>query len=131
MKLKGFATDENAEVNGRWFDLSDTVKVKVARFGNKEHEEAKRRLQEPYLVQIRNGTLSSDKNEELSVRAMAETILLDWEGIEDVDGNPVEYSQDAAYQALLDNRDFRDMISMLAADSAAYREERQEEAEKN
>ncbi|MBM3280822.1 MAG: hypothetical protein FJY95_22500 [Candidatus Handelsmanbacteria bacterium] len=126
---KLFGTDTRKEEEGVWHDLGG-VKVKVARMNNPAHQTAVERITKPYRGQIARGTLPKEKLDELAIRAMAEALLLGWEGLE-LDGQPIAYSVEAAAKLLTDFRDFRETISALSLDANVYREEEITEAEKN
>ena len=123
MKISTFATDLDLEENGVWVDIGDGGKLKVARMGNPRYQEAVRRISKPHKTQIRNKTISEDLSGELLLKAMADSILLDWKGIEDDKGKPIKYSADMAYTLMRDLRDFRNLVVELATEQAAFRRE--------
>lgn len=131
MKLQNFATDESLEEQGVWVNLGNGVEVKVARMGNSAHKAEWRKLQQPHLKEIRLNTLDEETARDLALKALSRTILLDWSGIKDVDGKEVEYSEENAYEALRDNRDFRNAIEEIASEREAFKEELEEDSQKN
>lgn len=134
MKLGEFRNDLNLENDGVWISLNDAAKVKVARSGNPRHSEILRRLSAPYRRQISNNSLSNDVAFKISGEALAEAILLDWEGVEDDDGKPLPYSKSAA-RDLLCNRQyearFRNPIVAASEEVEAFRQTVIGDAEKN
>ncbi|MDH3377783.1 MAG: hypothetical protein OEQ39_12615 [Gammaproteobacteria bacterium] len=123
MKISTFATDLDLEEKGVWVDIGDGGKLLIARLGNPRYQEAVRRLSKPHKTQIRNKTISEDLSDELLLKAMAESILLDWKGLEDDKGKVIKYSTETAFQLLRDLRDFRNLVVELATEQAAFRRE--------
>lgn len=131
MKISKFATDLTLEEEGVWVDIGEGAKVKVARIGNPKYRARLRELQKPYRRQIRLDTLPEDLNDEIVIRAIADTILLDWSGIEDDKGKAIKYSKDAAFELLKGLRDFRGLIADIALEQQTFRREEEEEEGKS
>jgi len=73
----------------------------------------------PVKKQIQNSTLSPEENESLLCAAMAEGLLLDWEGVGRIDeatGKAVAmgYSVENAKQVLQENYELREFVSEFA-----------------
>ena len=79
--FSSYATDETLENEGKWFPLSKTAKVKVARAGNEKYTDLLRaKLKEASL----DGMPEKEANavaEDILIDVMAQTILLNWEGL--------------------------------------------------
>ena len=131
MKISKFATDLDLEEKGTWVDIGEGGQILVARIGNPAYREKMRHLSKPYQSQIRQGTLPEDLNDEIFLKAIVETILLDWKGIEDDNGKEIKYSKDAAMKLLLGLRDFRDLVIEIARSQATFRREEIEETGKS
>ncbi len=120
--FNAFATDEKAELEGRWFPLSKTASIKVARAGNPAYvKELRKQIDEKQLnVDLDN---QSDEDNELATAAIievtAKTILLDFKGLS-YKGKPVEYST-AMAKTFLEIKDFRKKVDRLSADAANFR----------
>ncbi len=129
---KQFATDGVLEEEGVWVDLDTESKIKVARMGNKRYKEAFRRLTAPHKISIRNNNLNDDLAEQLLTQALAEGVLLDWEGMT-LKGKPLVYSQKTAIEVLMNPslKDFRELVVSIASDMESYRQQEQEEVVKN
>lgn len=128
---KEFATDTIAENEGVWEEIGDGAKVLVARVGNKKWESAMERLRKPHLKKLRRrGRLSDDVAEKITIEAMADAVLLDWEGIEE-DGEEIAYSKESATRFLTDYPEFRNMVYAIAADAELFRQELLEDAAGN
>jgi len=125
---KTFDTDKSSEENGKWYDIGDNARIKVARFGNSKHRKALTKLRSPYKpLLLRGGQIPEEANDTLITESIAQTILLDWEGIQDEKGHPIPFSLDNCREALNNYKDFLDLVSQLSLDAANYRAVQQEE----
>lgn len=119
--FKSFATDEVAETEGRWFPISKTAKVLVARAGNPNYLKALRQRMRESQVDVDD---TSEENEKfvtsLIVETLAETVLLGWKGDIQFKGKPLEYSKANAIK-LLEFKDFRKKITEIADKSESFR----------
>lgn len=126
-----FQTDEQAEVEGVWIPLDATAKIKVARLGNARHQAATKRLLAPYVTAgMRVTDIPDDQYNDVSREAMAEAILLDWDGIVNDRNEPVPYSK-AEGLAALKMKDFYKLVERLAGSMENFRVARQQALEKN
>lgn len=105
-------------------DDSQVARLRVARQGNPRAKAFWRRAKEPYRRVIRQtGDLPEEVAQKLLVEMMANTILVDWADIES-DGEPVEYSPDAAHELLSASEEFRALVLEISGDLQVYRDER-------
>lgn len=115
-----YATNEVDESEGRWFPLSKTAKVLVARTGNPNYLKALRERMKDNQVDSDD---TSDENEKLVmgliVETMAETILLGWKGLE-YKGKAMDYTKANAV-TLLEVKGFRKRISDIADKGESFR----------
>lgn len=122
-----YATDEVAELEGRWFPLSKKAKVLVARTGNAHYIKALRERMKENQIDSED---ASEENEKLVtsliVETMAETILLGWKELE-YKGQRLEYSKKNAVM-LLEVKDFRKRIGDIADKAESFRIKQEEEA---
>jgi hypothetical protein len=116
-----FATDEALENEGRWFPLSKTAKVKVARAGNPKYLKLLRKLLEENKVDLESaGEEANELASQVMVTVAAKTILLDWEGIQ-FKGVDLPYSVENATMLLRDLKEFRKKVDSLSSNFEAYR----------
>ena len=108
------------DTEGVWAKHSEGVRFRIARAGNPVFLKATDKLEAPYRKQLARGKLSTEKQIDLQCRAMAEGILLDWEGIETADG-PLEYTVDNAAAVLRHNSEIRDFVFEFATEQENYR----------
>lgn len=124
-----YATDETAEVEGRWFPLDKNTKVLVARTGNPNYLKAMRQRMKDAQIDTED---QSDENEklvtDLIIETMAETILLGWKGLS-LKKEELAYSKANAMK-VLSVKGFRERISGIAGKLESFRV-KEEEAQGN
>ena len=124
MKLAKFKQSLVKAETGSTIDMGDGLKVTVARIGCKAYQDVIKKLTAPHQRAIRNKTLDDSVYETIMNKALAETILLGWEGLEDEHGEVIKYSKEKAYELLTDPeyKDFKDAISDLANEQEVFRQ---------
>ena len=121
-----FATDESLEVEGKWFNLSKTARVKVARAGNPNYvKRLRKKLDENRIDLESQGEEANDLAEKVMIDVMADTILLGWEDIQ-FQGKPMGYSPLNA-RLLLKVKDFRKKVSGFSESFEAFKVKQEEE----
>jgi hypothetical protein len=115
-----FGTDEKSELEGVWEEVSEGARVLVARVGNDRFTERYKRLGKGLQRQIDRGTLPKDKSQAIFIAILADTILLNWEGLVD-EKVPIEYSKENARLMLKKYPDFRQFVWDIANDAELYR----------
>ena len=125
---KAFGTDTSLEEDGKWFDIGDGARIRIARFGNESHKKILLRLRDPYkALLLRGGQIPDDVNDDIITESMAQTILLDWEGMFDQDNEAIPFSAEAARTSFKLYKDFLELVSQLSLNAANFRTETQEE----
>lgn len=121
MELSLFAIDEERVNNGTWHSIGQNKgKIKVARANNKNYAESlQRKLSAHPELDLRTEE-GKELHEKLVTEAMADAILVDWEGLKD-HGTEIPYTVTAAFELLMKYPDFRDYVSGVAADNQHYR----------
>ncbi len=114
-------TDE--ATSGKWFDVGDGARLKIAKVGNERHESVLKRLRRPFKNMR---TIPEDTQTELSTKALSEAVLLDWEGV-DENGEPVECTPDKRYRYLMDFPDFRELVVGIALNVHNFTDEETDE----
>ena len=125
-----FGTDKKAESEGRWVSIGENGRLLLARIGNPKFDQLQRELLEPYKTEIRAGTFSVEKRNELFRQAVSRTILLGWEGIK-YNGEELPYSPEKAFEILMALPDFAELVVRLANDLETFRAGAVEESKKN
>jgi len=124
---KVYGTDKVKEKEGVLHDLGDGLKIRIARIGNPNYQKRFEALSKPHRRALRKGSLSNEIAEELLIKCMSETIVLDWEGIEE-NGVEIPYSRENAVRILTDYHDLREHINDIANEMEGYKQEDEEEA---
>lgn len=132
MKIDLLRTSAVKELTGVWVDIGDGGQLLIARANNIKYLARYRELTKPYWSQIRSDTLPLEELARIHVECLAETVLLNWKGIEE--GNPsvdVPYSLAKAIEFLTKIADFRQLVTSIADQQYRFREEELEIAAKN
>src|SRR3546814_20679574 len=84
MDLNRFKADTALEDEGVWttVDAASGCRLKIARIGNRRYREAMARRLKPYRRALRAGTPDDQVTERITAGVLAETVLLDWQGVE-------------------------------------------------
>ena len=120
-----FATDEKLEAEGKWFPLSKTAKIRVARSGNPKYVALLRAKMKEAQLDLSSGEEADQLAEEVLIDVMSQTILTGWEGITDSTGKAVPFSADAA-RTYLRIKDFRRKVDGLSQNFEAFRVQAEE-----
>jgi len=118
--IAAFATDEKLETEGKWFPLSKTAKILVARSGNEKFVTLLREQMKEAQLDLSSGDEAEKLAEEVLIDVMSRTVLVGWEGLTDSAGKPVPYTHDQA-RTYLRVKDFRRKVSALSENFEAYR----------
>jgi hypothetical protein len=123
---------QNIEKGGWMSDLPNLpgVSVKVRGLFNSE---ASKNFADARATMTEEEFKDPDIQDALDVRLLAETILVDWDGIDGDDGEPLEFSQELAEQILSDPdmEVFRRAVTHAASVVAQRGKDTLETAEKN
>lgn len=117
--FSSFATDEALETEGKWFPLSKTASIRVARAGNPKYVELLRSKMKESQIELSSGKEADDIAEAILVDVMAESILLDWKGLT-YRGNPAPVSVKQA-KVFLALKDFRKKVASLSENFDSFR----------
>lgn len=129
---KSFATDKEAELDGRWFSMGDGCELLIARSNNKNAEDLAVRLLAPHRPALRAGRTKPIANEleKIGIRVLAEAVLLDWKELY-IGDEKVKYNVDNAVRVLTEYPDFRTEVEKIAEDMENFRAEVLEESAGN
>lgn len=117
-------TDSDKAINGVWIDYLGGSKVLVARHNNKNAEKARLKLAKDHNLHLMpEGEDLNKQLEAFDTQVLAECVLLDWEDIEDLEGNPIEATVENRLHYLTEIEDFRDDIVRLASNRDRYHAE--------
>lgn len=132
MNIQDFKTDQKLELEGTWVPIDPETKLLIARANNKNYMNSlQRQIKENgYTHAARTGKVPSEIMGKFAVRAIAETVLLGWEGLKDGKKTP-KYSVDEAERLMNESPDFLSYVVSLANDITNFQEAVEEEAIKN
>ena len=125
MKLGDIKNNTTTEVEGVWMAYGGGMEIKLARMSNPKFEEYLRKLLRPFRSKVADNSIADDTIEEMTNKALARYVLLNWKGLEDDEGTEVPYSEKKALE-LLSDKDFRDFnkdVQRMSMDRTAYRQE--------
>lgn len=130
MDFKKLYMTDPAKAQGVWTEPDASgARYLIARYGHQARARAEK-LQAPYKRQFDNGSASPELRHQLLAQCLAETVLLDWDGLQ-IDGKLVAYSREAARQLLEQHEDFADFILKQAVDKANFDYEQEQATVKN
>lgn len=137
MKIDGLELNEEQKrlvEEGRWVENipeMEGVRLKVRGSQNKDWRRMARRLVDavPRAKRV-NGNLDPDESDRVSALILLNTGLLDWEGIEDANDQPIPYSKKKAAEYLAGDR-FRAGVQFACDQVAQGIEEEIEEISGN
>jgi hypothetical protein len=107
--------------------------ITIARAGgsNKKFNKTMLELVRPYRRQQEQGLLDEELANELLIKAYAEAVILGWEGIDDENGEPLEYSKEACIKLLSDLPELFNDIQKQAQDYSNFKVIQEEIERKN
>lgn len=119
----------------QWFTIGTRVgefEALVEPFGNREWRRLYNRLTKPFRKYMRkhDGALPEDKDIEINVQCLAETVLKDWRGITN-NGEAVPFSVEAATDLLANVDEARNGVSKAALELADVYASEREDSEGN
>lgn len=125
------AFDDKKKLEGNWEDFGG-AKFRIASQRSDRYIAAINRLMKPYQKQIKNNTLTPEQNESLLCKAMAEGLLLDWEGVGYIDEatgevKEMEYSVENAEKVLRQNYELREFVQEYSEQLDNFKREFQQE----
>lgn len=113
IKFDQYKLDRDAITSGVWRTTKIGLRVKVASIRSPLYKTAIMRLKRHRAEDLRLNDPEIIK--EITCKAMAEAILLDWQGAD------IEYSKESAFDTLMEYEVFREEISELAATDDNYK----------
>lgn len=126
---KTYGVDEELVEKGVEVNVGDAV-VRIRKWENEDFNRLFRKKMQPYRNQSRNGTLEDDVVEGIINEIIAQTIIVDWEGVKR-GGEEVECEKETIIEALEDFPAFREEIISQAQTISNFQSDQLEEDEKN
>lgn len=116
--------------DGAWAELNDS-KFKIVHISSLKFQRTLARLQQPHKRKIEAGTIDPQLSKDLLCRAMADSLILDWENVVNSKGEMVEYSADICYNTLKKNPEFREFVIDFSSNLENYRSQDIDDMGKN
>lgn len=119
MDLNEFKKDAQKEQDGIWIDGPEGSRFRIRSADSKQYRNALAALARKYSP----GRLRKDGETQLKmvIEAMAEALVLDWDGIED-NGQPLPCTKENAMR-ILSITELRELVASEAQDIANFRSE--------
>ncbi len=127
---KEFSTNEKLELDGVWEEIDEGARLLIGRAFNENFTRTWRGLPAGVRRRIDKGTISQKKDTELFSELIANSILLDWEGLTD-NGELLVYSKEVAKKMLIQYKEFRSLVWELANDAQLFKDVEMEDDVKN
>jgi len=132
-KISSFKQDLTKESEGVWFDFESGIRVLIASTNSPKFKKFLKALTKPHIQAIRSNTASVDLQTALFKKAGSKYLVLDWENIEDDDGNPIECTPENCLEIFNDPalREFYNFVVQSAGSAEAFRVEFEAESAGN
>lgn len=121
---KMFGTDKDLETHGVVIDYGEfTVTIARAGGSNQKFNRLLEAKTKPHRRIIETENMDQKLANKLLMEVYAQTVVLDWTGVLDDEGNPIPFSAEACIEQFKDNKDFFDDIQSQATRAALFRTE--------
>ena len=107
---------------GIWSPEYDGSKFKIAYAGNVKFARVKDRIERPHRRNIEKNQVDPNDQRKWMIQALAEAILLDWQDVDDENGQPVKYSVSAGITALTNDESLREFVMNFSMELANFRD---------
>ena len=135
---KQFATDKNVERDGVVLSYGKNSKnkdinIRIARAGgaNIRYTKLLEAAIKPYRRQLQNETMDNGVAEDITMRVYAQSVVLGWEGVEDENGNDMDFTVENCMKLFKDLPDLWADIQSQATRAALFRQDILEADAKN
>lgn len=126
-----FGTDRTAEEEGKWIKFGTEIEIKIRRYKSRHTINMQRTLERPFEQMRRKGVLPQDIAEQVLHGMICKSIVVDWKGIYDREGNEIPFSPEAADALLTELTELRDNIVSTSMDMDNFRQNSDEDVGKN
>lgn len=124
LDLDDIAIDLEAEVQGTWVRFAQDTRVKLARYGNPDHDTYIQKLRAPYLTgKLTQQDIPDEVAEMILNKSLAYCLIKDWQGLTR-GGEAVQFTPETALQLFQDRKykTFRDQCVYECQEIANFRE---------
>lgn len=108
--------------SGVWAEYQD-ARLCIAHASNLRFQRVMARLQKPFKRKIERNEMDPADQKRILTQALAEAVLLGWEGVTSKDGEAIVYNSKVGRTALENDDSLREFVMEFSADLANFREE--------
>jgi hypothetical protein len=128
-----YKTNRKVEEEGQWVDFGDGIEVKLRRLNSDHSKETRRKLEKPYQSMYRNRDMPDALQEELMIKQLSQSIVVDWKGVPDPadDEKMIPCTQENVAKVMTQVRDFRDDVVQASMTAATFQDADREVVEGN
>lgn len=129
-----YGNNKSKELEGVWIEYPDGVRLLMKRAGglNVEYRKALTEKMEPHQRTLKLGQELADcVASGLLAQAMAETVILDWEGVTNAQGKPLPFTVENCVKVFTDLPEFFLQVRFDADNRAHFALDAQDEDAKN
>lgn len=119
-----FKTDKTAEQSGEWYSVAPGVRFLLARLGGANAEKLKKVHSfhfKPLARRLRSGEMTQDEEHNALAKVFVEAVLLDWEGLTDMDGSELPFTKENAVEILTELPELLGQLSAFSEDVDNYK----------
>ena len=117
----------NKAKDGVWTEFEGS-RFLIAHMSNLRFQRKLAGLRQPHLSKINRNTIDPKLGQEITCKAMAGTILLDWENVGNSKGENVPFEESLAATVLIKQPDLREYVSDFAVNLEHFRDEKIDES---
>lgn len=128
-----FETDKSLERDGIFLDYGfntkdEPIQIRIARAGGANTKFAKvlEQKMKPYKRALANDTMDNKVAEKLLIEAYADSVVIGWTGVEDKEGNALEFNRENVVKLFTDLPDLFLDVQQQSQKSTLYRAELRE-----
>lgn len=112
---KRYTAEDSGFEEGVWIDLGDEIQIKIVPTRSKQARTVLSTLNEHYEKACESSRKLLEAVQNKLIRQwIAKTILLDWRGVTDTEGKPLDYSEENALKVFESFPDFFDEVVLTA-----------------
>jgi hypothetical protein len=116
-----YSFDKAAFEDGTWVDIGHGISVKVRSPQSAHSKAVRKKLEAPYAALTRGGKeLPDDIAENILIKQMAQSLIIDWKGVEDND-QPIPATPETIEAQLRKYQFFREDVASVIAQRDTYK----------
>jgi hypothetical protein len=129
VEFNDFKSDKKKSQDGVWKPCGNG-RILIASTNSERYKEVMRRLLAPHEIGLALGTMDEQTSQDILIQALAEGVLLGWEGFTE-NGEAVTYTPENAFRLMKDAPLFRAFVEKEANNLDNFRFKKEELEIKN